>query len=479
MPEYQYDYFLSYTWEDNERPSSGLSPGWVDRFEEALGRELRDLWWQQIRPFRDSNKIKVGDIADAIDAAIPQALSFVCLVSRTFLTSDWCVDELRKMSAAIETEPLLPSEKASQRILPVLLGHIPEDHLGALADLKCVKAYAGSEEDWTLLEPSDQGAGRRMAREVAMMVKEVVKNVRGKGGPLYGRNGQVFLSASPDLEFNRLGLRASFEDYGFPVVPGGILPTNRQAYTEQITHLVTESRASVHGFGNLLPEPVAELVPLHYEFEIAKEACAAQQLAQSIVWIPEDWETTVKSQHVFVRNLENDETMPANVTVYRVSFPELKNVIREACRTLGTKPSPQAMRRQIYLLYRPCDEGDPHLQALVHWVEALGREIDKMILRPLFVGDPAHLRAHDEGGRQASSTPLVYCGHNADSWAGGQYGVLKSSPHLPRRRVFYITSGTVNFFAPPERATSLDAGGQFDPVWADAHLRPLLTGDGI
>ena len=473
----QYDYFLSYAWEDNERPSSGLSPGWVDRFEEALERELRDMWWQQIRSFRDNNRIKVGKIADAINAAIPQALSFVCLVSRTFLTSDWCVDELRKMSTAIETEPLLPPEKASQRIVPVLLGHIPNDRLGTLADLKCAKAYTGSDDDWTLLEPSDHGAGRRMAREVAIMVKEVVKNLRGKGGPLYGRNGKVFLSTSPDLEFNRLGLRASFEDYGFPVVPGGILSMNRQAYTEEITNFVTESRASVHGIGNSLPDSIAELVPLHYEFEVAKNACAAQQLARSIVWIPEDWDPPIRSQRVFVQNLKKDEKMPENVAVYHVSFPELKNVIRDTCRTLSTKPKPQAMGRQIYLLYRPCDKRDPHLQALVDWVEALGREIGKTILQPLFVGDPAHLRAHDESGRQVSSTPLVYCGHNADSWAGGQYGVLKSSPHLPKHRIFYITSGTVDFFAPPEKATGLEAGRTFDPAWADVHLRPLLTGD--
>ena len=476
MPEFKYDYFLSYATLDNDQPSSGRQQGWVDRFEEGLRRELQDIWWQQICSFRDCNQIRGGAIDVAIDEAISEALAFVCLVSRTFLTSDWCVDELRKMTTAIRTEPLLSPSKELERIIPVLLGPVPNDLLGTLANIKYVKAYTGSADDWTLLEPSDHGEGRRMVREVAMMVKEVVKNVRGKGGPLYGRNGQIFLSASPDLEFNRSGLRLSFEDYGFPVVPGGILPTSRTAYTEKIANLVTSSRASVHGFGNDLSEPLDGLVPLHYEFEVAREACAAQRLTRSIVWIPDDWETTVTSQRTYVQNLQKDEEMPVNVAVYRVSFPELKNIIREACKSFGTetRPSPPGPQ-QIYVLYRPCDEENAHLQGLLRWVEILGREINKIILKPLFIGDPAHLRAHDESGRQASSTPLVFCGENANSWARAQYGALKSSPHLPGRRIFYITPGTVDFSVPPENATGLETGGEFDPAWADEHLRPLLN----
>jgi hypothetical protein len=82
------DFFLSYPWEDNDKPSSGLPSGWVDRLLDSPLRELRDLWWRQIEYFRDCDKMKVDSIPDAIDDAIQDAICFVCLLSNSYLTSD-------------------------------------------------------------------------------------------------------------------------------------------------------------------------------------------------------------------------------------------------------------------------------------------------------------------------------------------------------------------------------------------------------
>lgn len=471
------DFFLSYAWEDNDKPSSGLPSGWVDRFLNSLLRELRDVWWQHIKYFRDCQKIKVGSIADAVDVALQDSICFVCLISNSYLTSDWCVEELARMHAAIETDPLLPPEKVWQRLVPVLLAPLPRDRLGRLQQLRYAKAFKtapGDGGDWELLEPSERGDGSRMVREVAIMVKEVLWDIRGKGGPLYGQKGKFFMSVSPDLDFNRLGLAASFEECGFPVVPGETLPTNEEAYTKRVTELLSGSRASFHGFGRTLPERVGELVPLHYEFELAKTACASNKLARSIVWIPKDWDTTNKKQAAYVQKVRHDEKKPANVAIYQVSFPELKDVIRVACGEFDSQQAPLPTRRQVYLLYRLCDESDAHLHAIAEWLKNVCNQIGKTVLTPLFAGDPAHIRQHDLSAREESSATLVYCGLKAEKWADSQYELLKSSALGPAGRIFYITPGTIDFAPPPDNALSFESGTTFDAAMADEKLRALL-----
>ena len=120
----------------------------------------------------------------------------------------------------METDPLLTPERVKERLLPVLLAPLPQNRLGDLGQIRYRKAFKTTSDGfWELLEPTERGDGSRMVREVAISLKEVLSSVLGKGGPLYGSKGKFFLSASPDLRFNRLGLQAGFENDGFPVVP--------------------------------------------------------------------------------------------------------------------------------------------------------------------------------------------------------------------------------------------------------------------
>jgi hypothetical protein len=271
-----------------------------------------------------------------------------------------------------------------------------------------------------------------------------------------------------------LGLKASFEDHGFPVEPMETLPNNKTAYTECVTRLVTGSCASLHAFGRTLPEPVEDLIPLHYEFEMARTACGCRQLARSIVWIPQDWETNIRKQRTYVQEIERDTTMPPNVSVFRVSFPELKNVLRDTCQQFEALQERVAILRQIYFLYRQSDGDDPHRTMLSNWIDELAQETGISVLRPMFIGDPSHLRKYDLTGRRTSSVTLVYCGQKADRWADSQYELLKLPADSPLRRVFYITPGTEQFSPASGTMNPLETATTFDPQWADEVLRPLL-----
>jgi hypothetical protein len=183
-------------------------------------------------------------------------------------------------------------------------------------------------------------------------------------------------------------------------------------------------------------------------------------------------------QAAYVNAMENDEQIPENVSFYRVSFPELKNLIRGVCHQFDIQEPPATLNsRQIYLRYRLCDQNDSHLKALAAWLENVCAQIGKTVLRSLLEGDPAHIRQHDQSARETSSAVFVYCGLTANNWADEQYNLLKSSRIVYLRRIFYITAGTIDFAPPPDKAYAFEAGGMFDAAAADARLLPLISAD--
>src|SRR5262245_59862635 len=91
LPGFEHDIFISYAHVDNQ-------DGWVEVFEKRLGMELSRLLgrmdWAKV--WQDRRKLGPNHLFDqTIQNAIDTSGLFVALMSKGYLKSDYCHDELR------------------------------------------------------------------------------------------------------------------------------------------------------------------------------------------------------------------------------------------------------------------------------------------------------------------------------------------------------------------------------------------------
>ncbi len=450
MPSY-HDFFLSYAWANNEEPASGLKKGWVDRFYNALQRDLKELWGRRIDPYRDRDEIKSGEIQISIKAAIKQSIGLVCLLSKEYFQSDWCPLEVQEMLKAIEADPLLPYKEAKKRIVPVLLSPLSDNSLGEFKELLCYPAYRWTNKnktDWELLEPNKGREGRSMVRQVAIAIKELLENIYGSSGPLYGHKGRIYLSTSPDIDPLRRGIQTTFIDHGYPVLPGGRpLPMNQDAFDIAVKNFLSDSRISVHALGAEATDD-AGFIMHHRELELSNAACEAGSLERSLVWIPEDWLSTSPVQQQFVNGLRRGAPLPENVRVVGGTFQHLKERIRDECKSLETPAvmeAPPDARHRLYLVHQQHDKDHSDIETLESWMNNRGLTV----LKPLFVGHPSEKRIQKEVAFNTAFAALVYCGVSSAEWADQQFRTLRTAPFPPQRLLFYLPGGRNGDFAVP------------------------------
>lgn len=93
LPDFHNDVFISYARPDNA-PLGGQS-GWVDSFSEALSARLAQFLGKRPSIWRDSQLFGNDGYTSETENAIRNSAIFVCLVSPSYVKSDWCLRELQ------------------------------------------------------------------------------------------------------------------------------------------------------------------------------------------------------------------------------------------------------------------------------------------------------------------------------------------------------------------------------------------------
>ena len=110
VPQFKHDIFVSYAHADNQPRVAGES-GWIDDFHSALqyqlGRRMGkskslDIW-------RDDTLRGNDDFADAISGALDETALMICIMSPSYLESDWCKREFREFSG--DDDPIRVGEQ--------------------------------------------------------------------------------------------------------------------------------------------------------------------------------------------------------------------------------------------------------------------------------------------------------------------------------------------------------------------------------
>ena len=125
--DYEHDIFISYAHDDNH--AQGRDPGWVDQFQAWLESWLtRRRGMKRLSIWRDTRRMGGNTLFDdAIRKAVQGSALFFALVSRNYLDSAYCRDELNGFHQHHGATPAGLKVGDHGRIFTLLLNNIPHD----------------------------------------------------------------------------------------------------------------------------------------------------------------------------------------------------------------------------------------------------------------------------------------------------------------------------------------------------------------
>ena len=124
IPGFEFDIFISYVHDDNVSETDD-EDGWVNQFYKYLDTKLNKhskkikIWWDSRN--LDNSEVFDNSIAEAID----KSAIMICLYSRRYTQSEYCLKELDHFYKKAETEKTGLIVGNRSRILPIMLSNIP------------------------------------------------------------------------------------------------------------------------------------------------------------------------------------------------------------------------------------------------------------------------------------------------------------------------------------------------------------------
>ena len=299
--------FVSYRRLDNDPPPDGPYRGFVDYLLTQVRYDLTQLGVPNAIFWQDRSKIAPADDWNAdILSALNNAELFIAVLSKNYVTSDWCVKELNTMRLRAKT---LGAPTPKGRIFRVDKHKVPEDKVPEL--LRTIQSVRFYRED-RYSESIDEYFWRGKVRfidEYEAAVKELAEGISKRledlGIPCQPKvqpeprvdnahpsNGRVVFVAKPagDMVQSYRTLVRELRDTGFRITPD---PDEDLSYVgEEVRSTVVkalgEAEASIHLLGTRTggrPDGLdMDLVPM--QLEAAAEEAKRRPGFERLIWAP-------------------------------------------------------------------------------------------------------------------------------------------------------------------------------------------------
>ena len=174
-----YDIFISYAHVDN-KPLPGVEHGWVTNFVEALkitlakemGRNDKFSLWMDYEKLRGNHAL-----TPEIHGVVAEAQALVLFLSKPYLESTWCLEELKTFITEHE-------EKGAGRIFPVCVAPVEEEP-EALQDLFKYKLWVTDEVGHrTLGDPQPDPTERDYYTQLRALCRDLAETLSGVEQPV-------------------------------------------------------------------------------------------------------------------------------------------------------------------------------------------------------------------------------------------------------------------------------------------------------
>jgi hypothetical protein len=365
LEQFEHDVFISYAHDNNTR-------GWVSDLRDVLEERLVSYLGSPPRPsvwFDNDQVTGMEEIKRTIPTACQRSAALLCVLSPSYLRSEWCKKEREAFLAQLSGRPGGRSGPRIPLLKVVLLELEGDDEPEELRGLVGYRYFEGRPEvpSWTrqfFLKDKNHLDQRffnqtdRLARELAETLKAMKRAVGGASAPVPADKderrvtptdplGQAIYIAegTDDVDDDRDLLAKEFGQFDVLALPAEELPTGFDALRARIRDLLQRCQFSVHIIGRYYgtrltsdPSAVKRSAP-QIQYEVAVE-----ERKPRIVWLSGaiDEEQLHPDQRAFLATIRNQHGSDAGLEFVRGGLQELKALVHSRIRRPPRSAVPEA-----------------------------------------------------------------------------------------------------------------------------------------
>lgn len=296
---YAHDVVISYAWADNHS-------GWVSDLHKTL-KALIDVHLGshgKLSVWMDESDLKKNELFnESIPLLCQKAAVLICVVSPSYLTSDWCTKERLAFRRGLDERP----RDANPHLIPLFKVRFvdvdPKDEPEPLNGLTGYSYFAKIAEkvsenqnltqqfilrgkdhlDQRFVEQSE-----RLAQGIAETLKQI-KQRKKRVEPVSVKRSDpaIYLAeGTDDVESDRYWVAEELSQFKVPILPHEPLPVDYKSFASQVNQSLAQSQCSVHFIGRyygrrILDDPEKRSIA-HLQYDLAVQAGISR-----IVWMPD------------------------------------------------------------------------------------------------------------------------------------------------------------------------------------------------
>lgn len=345
IPGYEYDIFISYVHADNESETYN-EDGWIDQFYKYLDTKLNKhskdikIWW-------DSKNLDRSEVFDnSIAEAIDKSAIMICLYSRLYPQSDYCIKELDYFVKKAEKESVGLTVGNRSRIIPVFLSNIPyTEWLDKLRGTSGFPFHDGNDYGDPLKNTSPEFSEQmiQLRNSLVHIFDDFSKELeKSRPTPVIEPKEEkedaftIFLAEVNDsLMDRREGIIAELKEKGYNVITGDPSISDAETHEGITKKAISKADLSVHLLGRFPGRKIPGDTEAHYiqrQTKIGFETATPQ-----LIWVSRevDFDAIENKQHQeFLIHVENASLTDKKYEFVRGNEGELAMLIIDYAKQL-------------------------------------------------------------------------------------------------------------------------------------------------
>lgn len=491
-PDFEDDIFINYAHLDNKALRDNFD-GFVSKVHERLANRLAVLIGEEPKIWRDVFLEGTHQLTPTILYRISKTVFFVCVLSPSYVRSEWCRKELNEFYKNASEKQCIKINNRS-RIFKIVKTPIAMDpRVDPFEETEDPKVYdevrtilqesLGYEffefdEKGKLLEYSPEFGERydlKHVEKIEDLAQDIVRFINDREFQRSFNAKCVYLAeTTPELSDQRNEIRRNLQQHGYTVLPDENLPFETEAFAAKVSEYLKRSLLSVHLIGSDFTSVNSDLDLRHKlsadrmqrQHELAMSRGENDSEFVRLVWMPPGLVQREKVNQDFIAYLQNDPAVHENADI--LNGDKLEDVKTLLHKRLKITESPPTIKgKRVYLM---CDKADTDaVMPLKDFLESRNHDV----LLPFAHGNQM-VRPHSENMRLCDAVLIFYGKSDTIDYKVKELrklDVVRQSHPLIAKGIFISgpeTDDKKRFTT--EEALTMQCFGDFSP----ATLKPFL-----